>query len=150
MTRTIRPEQLAELAAIETDECVIWPHGTDNSGYGQIKAGRCHVIVCTQYHGPRPAGMIVCHRRTDGTACISNSCINPRHLRWDTYTGNSRDSKLHGTFSPPPRSAPKLTDEQITAIRARYAMGGVTHRSLAELFGVGKTTIWKIVRKDTR
>lgn len=39
----------------------------------------------------------------------------------------------------------KLTEEKVLAIRNRYHEGGVSHRLLAEEFGVGKATITRIL-----
>jgi hypothetical protein len=42
----------------------------------------------------------------------------------------------------------KLTEEQVTTIRARYEKGGITQRQLAKEFGVALFTIGKIVRRQ--
>lgn len=43
----------------------------------------------------------------------------------------------------------KLTEEQVIAIRKRYAKGGITQQVLGELHGVGQTAIRDIVNYKT-
>jgi len=43
----------------------------------------------------------------------------------------------------------KLTEAQVREIRERYALGGITYRSLAAEFSVHETSISQIVRRKT-
>lgn len=95
-TRAAKGEPQATFEALmalpPTDECIDWPWGKDGFGYGRIwnvETGRhegAHAVSCTLHHGPRPAGLVVCH------LCRFNpACINPRHLCWDTQSRNCLD-----------------------------------------------------------
>lgn len=53
-----------------------------------------HQLVCSKYHGPKQAGMEVCHN--DGNP--KNNA--PENLRWDTAKANAADRAAHGTFVP--------------------------------------------------
>lgn len=44
----------------------------------------------------------------------------------------------------------KLTNEQVLEIRKLYEIGGYTQRKLAEMFNVGKTTIYEVLNRKTR
>jgi len=46
-------------------------------------------------------------------------------------------------------SSAKLTEDDVYEIRDRYAEGGCTHATLAQEFGVTRTTIWHILTRRT-
>jgi len=79
--------------------------------------------------------------------CDNQKCWNPEHLIWGSPAQNSADmvaknrqakgSKIHQS---------KLTEPQVIAIRAEYAEGKESWRSLAAKYGVSKTVIGYIVR----
>lgn len=72
----------------------------DSNGYFYVnlcngnsaKKTSLHHIVLEAFHGKRPLGLIGLHN--DGN---SKNCL-PSNLRWGTYSENSNDSKIHGTF----------------------------------------------------
>lgn len=86
-----------ELAALETDECVVWPYGK-SGGYGMIR----HEGRPTQVHRlallrrtPLPfEGAVACHAPQ---ICHNRACMNYRHLRWATQVENVADKKVDGT-----------------------------------------------------
>ena len=57
--RFLTHESFARLVAIETDECVLWPHGVSSRGYGAIsienRTRAVHVLACEIAHGPKPS-----------------------------------------------------------------------------------------------
>lgn len=61
------------------------------------------------------------------------------NLRWATAKENNQDKDIHGTRGF------KITMEDARRIRATYSYGGTTHRELAGLFGIGKSTVNKIL-----
>ena len=44
---------------------------------------------------------------------------------------------------------PKLSDKDEVEIRAAYAEGGVTYRTLGNKYGVSAKTIERVIRRDT-
>lgn len=69
------------------------------------------------------------------------------NLEWMLHPDNNRHSKdviprLRGEAN---RS--KLTEAKVRDIRARYAVGNVTLKSLGLEFGVSENTIWHIVKR---
>lgn len=68
----------------------------DNRGTVMLcRAGRqvttpVATLVLTAFVGPRPAGFVACHSNGDPT---DDRAVN---LRWDSYSGNNRDTVLHG------------------------------------------------------
>lgn len=129
-----------QLVTIETDECVLWPHGQQGNGYGQINIGgriqRTHVLACEYHHGPKPSPKLeVAH------SCGVRHCMNGRHLRWATIAENQADRVKHGTDNRGERCASaKLTAPQVIEILASNERG----IDLAARFGISQQTISSI------
>lgn len=134
--------------------CWLWIAHRKQSGYGTFNIGpRDYVASRVAYelhHGPIPAGMFVCHH------CDNPPCVNPDHLFLGTPTDNGRDMvakrRHHAAVSPEtmPRGErhgrAKLDWGKVAEIRARYAVGGTTHRELALRYGVSRIAVLKVVR----
>lgn len=140
------------------DGCWIWTATADRRGYGMIKANnrslRASRVSYELYIGPIPPGMFVCHR------CDTPRCVNPQHLFLGTPGENSRDMQrkgraahgdTHGKRTKPEQTArgerhgrAKLTEGDVRAIRQRAATGD-TRRSLADAYGINKSTIDRIL-----
>jgi hypothetical protein len=138
-----------ELAAIETDDCVIWPHGKVTGGYGLVVINGVrhyvHVEACRRGNGPMPApGMDAAH------SCGVRACMNHRHLRWATRAENEADKQMHGTYHMRGPKPSKLTDEQVDAIRLTYEPGVVTQRELADRYGVTEQYVGQIINGRKR
>ena len=43
----------------------------------------------------------------------------------------------------------KVTDAEADAIRERYAQGGISHRDLAQLYGLNRSTVTGIINRST-
>lgn len=142
------------------DECWPWTHSTDPDGYGvqKIAGKRWRVArwVLTQKVGPLQPDEVTRH------TCDNPICCNPNHLLRGYPVDNARDmvsrhrqnrGSDHWTVRNPEgvqgenNSAAKLTVQQVSEIRRRYATGGVTQVALAEQFGVDQAHISSIVRR---
>ena len=104
--------------------CWLWRGGTFRQGYGMFHAGLtgrygAHRVAYELTHGSLPPGTSVRQR------CGVRTCCNPSHL-------------VLG------QSGPKLTADQVQAIRARYA-AGERQAALAAAYGVGQRMISSIV-----
>ena len=49
---------IVEAVLSETDDCILWPYGSDQHGYGRVrwdgKQQRTHRLVCRLVHGDPP------------------------------------------------------------------------------------------------
>ena len=135
------------------DDCWEWQAYRDRDGYGHIRmddlahtdAG-AHRVSYELAFGHIPDGMMVCHR------CDNPRCVNPEHLFLGTNTDNMRDRSAKGRKAGPAgikQHNSKLTEEQVKAIRERYAAGGVTMYQLAAEYGVGAGPICNIIHRKS-
>lgn len=113
--------------------CWNWQRQRNEFGYGRArdKSNRntlAHRIMYERLVGLIPDGMQLDH------LCRNHACVNPAHLEPVTHGENQRRG-----------NNAKLTKAQVDDIRARYAAGGESHRSLARQFGVTHQNIASIV-----
>jgi len=143
-----------KIQAGEASECWPWKAGAFKDGYGAFRVRVAHgvfrQVIATRiafklWTGVDPVGMLVCH------TCDNPSCCNPNHLFLGTSTTNERDKiakkrrpRLLGTRS----GVAKLTDASVVTIRSMAAVG-LNHKSIAEHFGVDRSTISLAVRGKT-
>jgi hypothetical protein len=130
----------------EGDDCLLWPFGKSNNGYGTIhvvavgehrqRKHFVHRLVCEHVHGPAPKNADAAH------SCGNRDCINPLHLRWASRTENMDDARAHGTILG---LRAKLTPADIPSIRAALATGRSV-ASIAAEFGVSDGCIYSIAR----
>lgn len=125
------------------------------SGYAYVSLDRktrlVHRVLCAAFHGPPPTPK---HEAAHNNGKRSDN--RPENVRWATRVENCADIKIHGTENPPRgemQGGSVLTEEQVKAA-LRRTLAGESHRSVAESFGVARTTIsaisgnktWKHVR----
>lgn len=130
-----------------TDGCWMWQGATAaHSGHGMFRAGRRNVLAhrfMYEYWHRKELGPndFVLHD------CGHAACVNPSHLYLGTQLQNMRDRDRHGTTARGERSGKaKLTNDQATEIRQRYAAGGVSMQRLAAEYKVGNTTIRSVIK----
>lgn len=105
-------------------------------------------LVCTAFHGPRPAGMECCHG--DGTR--SNDAA--ANLRWGTRRENMQDKIKHGRSRKMTHACgenhhtSKFSDRDVDIIRklAPY----LSRAEIARLYGVRGECISKIILRQRR
>ena len=139
--------------------CWLWTGGQNVWGYGQWnyqgKVIGAHRLAWMLTHGPIPHGLSVLHR------CDTPLCCNPDHLFLGTQADNMADKarkgrsaagERHGSRTHPERlprgerpGSAKLTPEQVSDLRTRYAAGGVTYKELAALYGISTPQACAIV-----
>lgn len=130
--------------AQETNACIIWPYAKTKRGYAQMGDRRLvSRIICERSYGPPPsAESEAAHSCGKGHA----GCINKRHLRWATHLENVADRATHGTNTVGHRNPmAKLTERDV--IEIRHSGDEISHKALAEKFGVSVECISAIVRR---
>lgn len=144
----------------QTGVCWIWKRAVAR-GYGWLRfRGRpmmAHRVAYLLKNGTLPSDLCVCHH------CDNPPCVNPAHLFIGTRADNNRDRDRKGRLGAnvgltmrkyPERRArgerqgsAKLTAAVVRDIRKRAA-AGETHRSIARVYGVSKTCVGEIVRRE--
>lgn len=130
----------------KTSSCWIWTGTKRKDGYGvqgfNRTTLRAHRVSWMLTHGGIPEGMDVLHR------CDVAFCVRPTHLFLGTQLDNMRDMITKGRRSPThgegTRRA-KLTEAEVLEIRARYAAGAESYNTLADWYGVARTTIGDVL-----
>ncbi len=123
------------------DDCWEWT-GAAIKGYGIIRMGRgrqkylAHRISYFIRRGVDPGDKCVCH------TCDNPRCVNPAHLWLGTLGDNNLDAiqKGRGQARGEQHSHAKFTEQDVREIRK----SGEPHRSIANQYGVCKTTISRI------
>jgi len=132
------------LYRIDDRRChICMSHKPNTYGYPCItvaqKPLRMSRFVFENEYGPIPTGLFVCH------SCDNRRCINPEHLYLGTNGDNTRDREER---NPSPiwdrHHNAVLTREQAAAV-VRRAAAGESHNTLANQYGVHKSTVSKIV-----
>lgn len=131
----------------EDDDCLMWPFSRDHRGYARITDDGVQRLasrtMCGLVNGPAPSSE---HQAAHNCGNGHLGCINPRHLRWDTVTGNHADKAVHGTeIKGEDQWMAKLTEDDVLAIRR--AEGTISQQAIADQYGVAQTTISKIQRR---
>lgn len=119
------PQQMLDLYATPVPECgcLLWCGGGTDNGYGVISWKGEHWLfhrwVWTQFRGPIPSGLLVCH------TCDVRSCGNIDHLFLGTHADNSQDMIKKGRSKPfvgvgvkNPRAV--LTEDDVRHIRQSH------------------------------
>lgn len=143
----------------ELGKCWVWTACLGTSGYGRFGIGGraggtvyAHHAAWDFSFGKRDKSLWVLHR------CDNPACVNPRHLFLGTHDQNMADMMNKGRSSRgKPRAYARgesnkhsrLTEENVREIRARFASGDATRRTLASEFGVSYVTIDAIVHGKT-
>jgi hypothetical protein len=133
---------LVRHAAHEGDDCLPWPFHTGRDGYGRVhrENGRLTTasrLMCEIAHGPPPSPT---HEAAHSCGKGNRGCTNPRHLRWDTPTGNHADKIEHGTTNRGERQgAHKLSENDVRTIRRLAATE--TQASIARHFRIDQSTV---------
>lgn len=149
----------------DPDVCWPWTAARYHDDYGMLNyrsplrkgTMRAHAFALTLATGEDANGRFALH------SCDNPPCCNPAHLRWGNQKDNIADADLRGRTRRPvfrgevhPRA--KLTDDDVRAIRAEYALSprgrgpssrGVSQQELATRYGVSQFGISQVVRGKT-
>lgn len=111
-----------------------WCVKISKNGSRKSKSAFVHRLVAMAFLPPRPSELHeIAHNDGDRK---NNHCSN---LRWATRTENVADTAIHGTRSWGERNGhARLTVGQVSDIRQRLAIGGITQRELAIEYGISQ------------
>jgi hypothetical protein len=159
----------------KTDGCWLWTAGKFATGYGSFslnhhKTIKAHRFSYALAYGPIPDSLFVCHR-CDVRACVRPDHLflgtpadnmHDRDRKGRAMKGDRHWSRLHPERratgerhgnSTHPETRPRgqghwkarFTDDEVRAIKAEHAAGGITCRALAKRLHVSSSTIERIV-----
>lgn len=136
--------------------CEMWNKATDGDGYGVVtgddgKQVRTHRLAWMIAYGSIPDGMQVLHH------CDTPGCLNVAdgHLWLGTQAQNVADRHAKGRDARgASHGRAKLSDEQVSAIRAAYiprAPGVAGNaRQVAEAFGIARSYVRRLHHGEYR
>ena len=135
-------------------DCLIFnrslSHGYGHTTYYKVRHKASRVMM-EHHHGPIPDGMYVLH------SCDRRACVNIDHLRLGTHQENMDDRRKRGGWRADPQldpgrarsggplSHPKLTVEQVLAIRSDTR----TQRVIAAEYGMSQSGINAVINGKT-
>lgn len=109
------------------------------------KSFAVHTLVAESFIGLRPEKHVVCHKDDNKT----NNKVN--NLYYGTYSQNGKDAirnkKLKNGEDHP---SAKLLNADIDTIRHLVISLGMTHKAVADIFNVSKSTISEIINSGRR
>lgn len=149
--RPLRERFWEKVEILDLDQCWPWRGARTPNGYGRIGIDGSRVDIASRVswrlnYGPIPDGMCVCHR------CDNPGCVNPRHLFLGTRRDNIVDMYSKGRGNRPfgeKHVCARFTPQEVADIRAIYARGGVSQRTLGEQYGVSHKAIGRLVARVT-
>ena len=137
--------------------CWLWTGAISRNGYGNMgckidekqRSVQAHRLSWFLHLGEIPTGLCVCHH------CDTPSCVNPDHLFLGTMKDNMQDAQRKGRMSNScgqlrgeAHYRSKLTATNVVEIRTRYRPTIVTMPMLASEYGVSRSTIKAVVRRE--
>lgn len=148
------PSVGAEVGRVRfTESCWEWTGAKGSSwSHGQFrrdgKLVYAHREAWRFWYGPIPKGMQVLHR------CDNPPCVRPDHLFLGTQRDNMLDCQAKGRLvigsrkgEDHPRA--RLTDRQVTALRAQYD-AGASVASLSREWGLSYCHTYNLARRKVR
>lgn len=93
---------------------------------------------------PIADGLVICH------TCDNPACVNPAHLflatrEWNNADRDTKDRQARGERM----NCGKLTAGDVSLMRLAYETLPVSTRDIAEAWGVGNTTAFKALKRET-
>lgn len=114
---------------------ILRPGASGNFGHRTVALGRgnskmVHALVAAAFVGPRPVGLDVCHKNSDGG---DNRASN---LYYGTRSDNNRDASRNGKR--------KLSVEAVHSLRRRNTGRSADALALSKEYGVCVSQIWNV------
>lgn len=132
-------------------KCWVWKRFTTEKGYGKVgfsnKVQRAHRVAWFIAKGKIPNGLLVLHK------CDNPPCVRPSHLFLGTAIDNTRDAMRKGRLKykalhriGAEHGMARLSEDDVLSIR-RLCKNGAEFKSLAKLYAVSATQIWRIAHR---
>jgi HNH endonuclease len=135
-------------------QCWVWIGFIHKNGYGRVYtkahgSTKAHRVSWEMANGEIPEGIEVCHR------CDNPPCIRPDHLFLGTHLDNITDMINKGRRRPSSsvdssgehNPHHELTNNDVIAMRERYAQGGISTASLAKIYKTNPHNVRLIIRR---
>lgn len=125
----------------KSGDCWLWTAYLDANRYGHFSIKRCrksaHRVSYAFSVGQIPEGKQVLHH------CDNPPCVNPDHLFLGTHDDNMADKKAKGRAPIGSNNGnSSLVESDVVVIRK---IKGITRWRMAEIFGVHKSTIDRVL-----
>lgn len=119
------------------DGCWIWQRAVNSAGYGhRYRNGKHRYAHVDAYE--RANGVVVTATQDVHHTCGEKLCVNPAHL--ELHTNHEPHRREHGII----RLSQGVADE----MRARFSVGGITRREIADEYCVSYSHACNILRGD--
>lgn len=124
-----------------TNECIVWPYGTNDRGYGSVsidgKREYVHRFSYARMVGPIPEGLDIMH------SCDNPPCFNPNHLKPGTPEDNIVDASIKGRMTHKEcEGRNKHSNQLCDDIRTLYAH--IPSPELSSILGIPASSIRSI------
>lgn len=134
---------IKENSSYSGEECLIWPFGKGNGGYGSIRfegeSKKPSSVMCLVAHGEKPdPASEAAHSCGNG----KSGCVNPGHLRWASRKQNHQDRFFHGTLKT------NLTVSDVASVKSMYQRGD-RQAQISKKLGISRAAISSIVNEKT-
>lgn len=132
------------------NDCWEWTASFRSDGYGQININKkntpAHRLAYELTNGPL-GDKHACH------SCDNKKCCNPTHLFSGTHRDNMLDMVRKGKhpryqWADKSEHPAALIDNQIAHEIRFGALCGCTHRALADLYGIDRSGVSRIIRGE--
>lgn len=131
--------------------CWPWQAATDPDGYGRFNQGDNVTVKANRYALALSLGRPIGEGLHALHTCDNPPCCNPAHLYEGTPRQNADDKMARGRWgggwpSGERHHSARLTEDQVREIRRRAVAERLSESQLGTIYGVGQTTISKILR----
>jgi hypothetical protein len=139
------------LSPEEKGPCKLWTGTRNKANYGccwwASKWQLAHRVTWIKEHGPILSDELCVLHHCDNPPCyeITHLWIGTRQDNSDDKIAKGREVHLRGKLN----GMTFFTEKDVLEIRRLYAKGKLSQQKIAKIYGVGKSTIGRIIRRDS-
>lgn len=135
----------------ESDDCLWWPFARTGAGYAAVTVDGVGKVasreMCIAAHGQPP------EPRSEAAHSCGNghlACVNPKHLRWASRSGNLSDRVVHETILRGQKNPmARLSNADVAEIKVLLSGSSMSQRDIAAIYSVSQVAISRIKRGTT-